>query len=173
MAVVTTLGSAAVVHAIPTDALYSILLLLHVGCAVIGFGALALTGVQARRARRGPTAPGSDGVRRFFEPGVNWAGRALYGVPLFGFALIAASQGDFSTNDGFVVIGLGLWALSALAAEAVVWPGERRIQQVVSNGWEMTGGPGGFVSDCRRVCASAFGLSIVFVAAVVLMVARP
>lgn len=173
MAVVTTHAGPAVVHAIPTDALYSILLLLHVACAVVGFGALALTGLQARRARRGPTAPGADGVRRFFEPGVNWAGRVLYGVPVFGFALIGASKGDFSTNDGFVVIGLGLWALSALAAEAVVWPGERRIQQAVSNGWDMTSGAGSFVSDCRRVSASAAGLSIVFVVAVVLMVARP
>lgn len=95
----------------------------------------AVTGIQARRARRGPTAAGSDGVRRYFRPGVNWAARALYGVPVFGFALISSSSGAFAAGDGFVVAGLGLWALAAVVAEAVVWPGERRIQEVVSTRW--------------------------------------
>src|ERR1700676_5507430 len=43
---------------VPTGALYSTLLLLHVLCAVVGFGTMVATGVQAARARRGPSAPG-------------------------------------------------------------------------------------------------------------------
>jgi len=176
MAAVTSPAVPVVVHGVPTDALYSILLLCHVGCAVVGFGALVLTGVQARRAGRGPSGPGAEGVRRFFRPGVNWAARTLYGVPLFGFALIAASKGAFSANDGFVVIGLGLWVLATMAAEAVVWPGERRIQSVVST-WAgavaESGSASSFAGDCRRVAWSAAGLSVIFVVAVVLMVARP
>ena len=170
---------AAVTHSVPTGAVYSILLLLHVATAVVGFGALALTGVQARRARRGPAADSSDGVRRFFRPGINWAARALYGVPVLGFALISASQGAFSAHDGFVVAGLGLWAVATVVAEFVVWPGERRIQEVVSSQWtdgrwaEGTGGDGRFETDCRRVAAAAAVLSAIFLVAVVLMVARP
>ncbi|MGA2521068.1 MAG: hypothetical protein ABSG81_09655, partial [Acidimicrobiales bacterium] len=72
----------------PTGPLYATLLILHVLCAVVGFGATVLTGVQAARARRGPSSATADGVRRYFRPGANWAGRALYGVPVFGFALI-------------------------------------------------------------------------------------
>ncbi|MGH9018001.1 MAG: hypothetical protein ACRDY1_09675 [Acidimicrobiales bacterium] len=165
-------GVVLVVHPVPKGALYSILLLLHVACAVLGFGALAMTGAQARRARRGPQAPGADGVRRYFSPGVNWAGRTLYGVPVFGFALLAASGGAFSAGDGFVVVGLGLWALAAAVAEMVLWPGERRIQEVVSRGWE-PGADAGFAGDCRRVATAAAGLGVVFVAAVIIMVARP
>ena len=103
MAPVTSPAFPAVVHAVPKGAVYSILLLLHVACALVGFGALAMTGVQARRARRGPTGHGAEGVRRFFGPGVNWAARALYGVPVFGFALISTSDGAFSAGDGFVI----------------------------------------------------------------------
>jgi Predicted integral membrane protein (DUF2269) len=169
MAAVTSHLGLAVVHSVPTGAVYSILLLLHVACAVIGFGALAMTGVQARRARRGPTAPGADGVRRYFRPGINWAARVLYGVPVFGFALISASQKAFAAGDGFVIAGLGLWAASTVVAEVVVWPAERRIQDVVSTTWETAG----LERDCRRVVMAAASLSVVFVVAVILMVARP
>ncbi len=167
-----------VVHAVPTDAVYSVLLLAHVACAVVGFGALVVTGLQARRALRGPGAAGADGVRRYFRPGVNWAARALYGVPVFGFALLSSSKGAFAAGDGFVVAGLGLWALSTVVAEVVVWPGERRIQEMVSTRWGA--GPGAttgpdhrFENDCRRVAVAAVVLSAVFLTAVVLMVAQP
>jgi hypothetical protein len=182
MACVTLPAFPAAVHSVPKGAVYSILLLLHVAAAVIGFGALALTGVQARRAGRGPAGAGSDGVRRFFRPGINWAARALYAVPVFGFALISSSAGAFSTQDGFVVAGLILWALATVVAEVVVWPGERRIQMVVSTGWDATDptaaepGPdteGRFAQDCRRVVLACGLLSAVFVAAAVLMVAQP
>jgi len=178
MAPVISPAVPAVAHPVPTGALYSVLLLVHVACAAVGFGALAATGLQARRARRGPAAAGSDGVRRYFRPGFNWAARALYGVPVFGFALISSSQGAFAAGDGFVVAGLGLWALSTVVAEAVVWPGERRIQEVVSTRWQ-TGGPETtgpdrrFDIDCRRVARAAALLSAVFLTAAVLMVAQP
>jgi uncharacterized membrane protein len=162
------LGLAAV-ESVPTGVGYSVLLLLHVACAVIGFGALATTGIQARRAGKG--GAGIEAVRRYFRPGVNWAARTLYGVPVFGFALIGASSGSFDAGDGFVVAGLGLWALAAVVAEAVVWPAERRIQTALSE----TGAADvpRFELDCRRVATAAVLLSVVFVAAVVLMVARP
>jgi hypothetical protein len=170
MAGVTSPVSPAVVHGVPTGAVYSILLLFHVGCAVVGFGAVAMTGVQARRARRGPEAKGAEGVRRYFRPGINVAARALYGVPVFGFGLIAASKGAFDSGDGFVVAGLGLWAVATVVAEVVMWPGERRIQEAVTGGWERARG---FDRQCLSVSVSAVALSVVFVAAVVLMVARP
>jgi hypothetical protein len=178
MASVTYPAGPAVVHAVPMGVGYSVLLLLHVACAVVGFGAVAVTGVQARRARRGPGDPGAEGVRRYFRPGVNWAARALYGVPVFGFGLISASDGAFSSGDGFVVAGLGLWALATVVAEVVLWPGERRIQAVVSSGWVSAGAvPSGsgrdFDLECRRVSAAAGVLSGVFLVAFVVMIAKP
>jgi uncharacterized membrane protein len=173
MASVTSPAGPALVLAVPTGAGYSVLLLLHVALAIVGFGAVAVTGVQARRARRGPAGPGAEGVRRYFRPGVNWAGRALYGVPLSGVALLSASQGAFSAGDGFVVSGLGLWAVAAVVAEVLVWPGERRIQAAVGGDWATTVSDGGFDRQCRRVSTAAGSLAVVFLAAFVLMIAKP
>jgi hypothetical protein len=168
---VTSGAVVVVVHPVPTGVGYSVLLLLHVGCAIVGFGALVMTGVQARRAARGPADARADGVRRYFRPGTNWAARFLYGVPVFGFALISASHGAFAPGDGFVIAGLGLWAAATVVAEVVVWPGERHIQSVMAEGWETSGGA--LALDCRRVAAAAALLAGVFLVAFVLMVAQP
>ena len=166
-------GPVGTLRAVPTGALYSVLLLLHVLCAVVGFGAVVLTGVQAFRARRGPAAPGAETVRRYFRPGPNWAGRALYGVPVFGFALIAASDGVFDGGDTFVVAGLLLWLGAVTVAEVVMWPAERRIQMELARRWDEGEPAGPLDEDCRRVVASAILLGAVFVAATVLMIGKP
>ena len=157
----------------PTGALYSVLLVLHVAAAVVGFGALALTGAQAGRAARGPAQAGAEGVRRYFRPGVNWAGRALYAVPVLGFALVADSAGAFGAADRFVLAGLVLWLAAAAAAEMVVWPAEQRIQAIVTTRWSDEGARPALVRDCARVRTWAALLDVVFLAAVVVMVAKP
>jgi hypothetical protein len=146
--------------------------MLHVLCAVVGFGAVGITGIQAARARRGPSAPGAAGVRRYFRPGVNWAGRVLFGVPVFGFCLLAASKGAFRADDGFVVAGLALWAAAAVVAEAVVWPAERRIQEALSRRWDDAADPR-LDRDCRLAARAASVLGIVFVASTVIMIGKP
>ena len=165
-------GPPAALNAVPTGALYSTLLMLHVLCALVGFGAVGITGIQATRVLRGPSAPGATGVRRYFRPGVNWTGRALYGVPVFGFCLLAASRGAFRAGDGFVVAGLILWTTAAVVAEVVVWPGERRIQQALERQWTDDGDPR-LDRDCRRAAAAAALLGVVFVGATVLMIGKP
>jgi len=166
-------GVAEPVHHVPTGALYTVLVVLHVLCAVVGFGAVVLTGVQASRVRLGPAAPGADSVRRYFRPGTNWAGRSIYGVPVFGFASIAASGGAWRAADGFVVIGLVLWLVAAISAELVVWPSERRVQNMVTSDWGDARWAGDLERECRRVAALSALLGGIFVVAVVVMVARP
>ena len=158
---------------VPTGALYSSLLLLHVLCAVVGFGTMVVTGLQAAGARRGPSAPGAEAVRRYFRPGVNWAGRALYGVPVFGFSLIGASDGAFHAGQGFVVVGLVLWLVAALLAEVVVWPGERRVQAALTERWGDSDTAPALDRDCQQVVVAAAVLALVFVAATVIMVGKP
>ncbi len=154
---------------VPSDAGYSALLILHVGSALVGFGALVLTGVQAARAARGTDGPTGEGLRRYFRPGVNWPARALYGVPLFGFALLADSRGAFRAGDPFVLAGLLLWLLAALLAELLVWPGERRIQARLAGEGEGTD----LARTGRRLAVAAGFLAAVFLASTVLMVVQP
>ncbi len=63
---------------------------------------------------------GDEGARpealtRYFRPGVNWAGRSLYGIPVFGFLLLALSHGAYSLRDGWVMSGLFIFVVMVLA----------------------------------------------------------
>lgn len=164
---------ALVTHPVPTSAGFSLLLVAHVAAALVGFGALGLSGVQAARARRGPTAPGAETVRRWFRPGANWAGRVVYLVPVLGYALVADSQGAFDVGDGFVVVGLVLWLAAAVLAEGVLWPAERRLQRQVGERWEVAATEPGFQRDCRLATGAAAVMAVVFVAALVVMFGKP
>jgi uncharacterized membrane protein len=164
---------AALARPVPTGPAYSVLLVLHVGATLVGFGALVTTGVQAARLRRGLAGVDSGMVRRYFRPGVNWPARALYAVPVFGFALLAESNGAFAVDDGWVVAGLVLWLVAAVVAEAVVWPGERRIQVLVAHRWNDPDAVPLLDRECRRVVTASGLLAAVFLAAVVVMVGKP
>ena len=168
------LGQAAsTLHWVPEGPGYSVLLVLHVAVAVVGFGTVAATGVQAARARRGPGQPGADGLRRYFRPGVNWAGRTLYLVPVLGFGLLADSSGAFDLGDAWVVAGLAVWVVAAVLAEVLVWPGERRLQTLVTERWDDPGARQALEEQCRRIAVTSAVLAGLFVAAVVVMVAKP
>lgn len=156
----------------PTGPAYSLVLVLHIVAAAVGLAAVVATGVQAVRARRGPSAAGAEGVRRYFRVGFNAVGRVLYGVPILGFTLIAISHGTVRAGDGFVVTGLVLWVASTLVAEVALWPGEQRIQRIVSSpGWRCD--DPALAEECRRVATAAVLVASLLVVAAVVMVAQP
>lgn len=114
----------------PGGAAYDIVLLLHVACVVVGLVTTTAAAATASRLRRVVRSPGPlpDPLRRYFRPGVNWAGRTVYGIPVFGFVLLAMSRGAFALRDGWILGGLALFAGVALLGEGVLWPAERRLQ---------------------------------------------
>ena len=124
------------VHAQPQGPAFDIVLLLHVGCVVAGLATVVTSAATAARLRRllrvGRPLP--EAVLRYFRPGVNWGGRLLYGIPIFGFALLAMSHGAYALSDGWVASGLADFVVVAVLAEGVLWPAERRIQASVSSG---------------------------------------
>lgn len=152
---------------------YDITLLAHVLAALVGFGSVAMAGGYALLVGRG--GPVSESVRRYYRPGVNWAGRIVFLVPVLGVALVAMSGGVWSFSDDWVMIGLVLWALAAVAGEAILWPAERRLQQIVTAERPDTERPDTEHrrSLCRRVAATSAVMLVVFVAAVVIMVSKP
>ena len=97
------------------DAAYDLILLAHVLAAAVGLGALVVAAANAWVLRR--SGPGPEPIRRYYRPGVNWAGRVLFLVPVLGLSLMALSHGDWSFSDGWITIGLALWALVAVSAE--------------------------------------------------------
>ncbi len=161
-----------VLAASTSNAGFDLLLIAHVTCAIVGFGALVTSGVQAARLGRVDPVSAPPALRRYFAPGVNWAGRVLYGVPVFGFLLLADSSGRLRAGDPWVIAGLALWGTAAVVAETVLWPAERRIQAVLA-GPGQAGGRRVLARDCRLVAGLGGAVGLVFVVATVLMVARP
>jgi len=160
-------------HRPPAGAGFDLLLLAHVACVIAGLGAVVVSGVQALRllgSANGGPLPAT--LLRYFGPGTNWVGRTLYGVPLFGFALLAASGGAYTLGDTWVMTGLVLWGVAALCAEGLLWPAERRIQAALS-GNRSAPAPATYRAPARRVAAVGVVLVVLLVAATVLMVAQP
>ena len=162
----------------PDGAGFDIVLLLHVGCVVVGLvttTAAAATASRLRRLLRAGTPP-PEPLLRYFRPGVNWAGRTVYGIPVFGFALLAMSQGAYALRDGWVLGGVALFAGVALLGEGVLWPAERRLQSALaaglaSEGPLVEGAPAD--RDAWAMGWAARGALLLLVAGVVLMLAQP
>ncbi len=149
------------------SAAYDIVLLAHVLSALVGFGAVVVSGAFAVVLAR--SGPESEAVHRYYRPGVNWAGRVLFLVPVFGAILVLISKGAWSFSDRWVAIGLVLWVVVAFGAEMALWPAERKLQVAVG-----TRAPIEAVrSLCTVVAAMAAGGFVVLVAASVIMVAKP
>ncbi len=146
---------------------YDVVLLAHVLSALVGFGTVVVAGGYAFAVYR--SGPDSEAVRRYYRPGVNWAGRVLFLVPVFGVILILMSRGEWSYSDGWVADGLTLWAVAAATGELVLWPSERRLQVAVGD----PGPVAGLRSNCIRVITAAVGVATVLIVATVIMVAKP
>ena len=194
-------ASLAIAQPPPTGPGYDVVLLLHVACVLTALVTVVVSGISAARlAAVPPDGRPGDALLRYYAPGVNWAGRAIYGVPVFGFALLAMSRGAFDLGDRWVLGGLLVWALVAVGAEGILWPTEQRIRSLlvlpgqgapppgtpVPAGEGVVGAalPQGIVTltdevlaEVRRLCRRAARSSAVLVAAIVvgsvLMVVQP
>lgn len=183
----------------PTGPLFDVILLLHVACALLGLASVVVSAVFATRLRamatwvaagNGPSNGGdlSASLRRYYAPGANWMGRVLYAVPVLGVALVAASKGYASFADGWLLGGVALWVAAIFLGEGVVWPGERRLQELCREDPTLAPtGPGTvgatgplaasqrttIIAACRRVVAGSLAMGAILVMAFVVMTARP
>jgi uncharacterized membrane protein len=172
-------------HNQPSGAAFDVVLLLHVACVVVGIVTIATAAATARRLGRltRTTAPLPETLQRYFRPGVNWAGRTIYGIPVFGFALLGMSRGAYAVTDAWVLLGLVLFVAVALLAESVLWPAERRLQHAVAAAVTPTAGPEAgpppvalseaVTADAARMERAASGALVLLAAATVLMIAQP
>jgi hypothetical protein len=160
----------------PDGAAFDVVLLLHVGCVAAGLVTTATAAATAARLRRllGSPRPLPEALRRYFRPGVNWAGRSIYGIPVFGFSLLAMSDGAYALGQGWVLGGLAVFATVALLGEGVLWPAERRLQLALVPGDAAPAeAPVSLDRDAATMSRSAVAVLVLLVAGTVLMVAQP
>jgi hypothetical protein len=153
---------------------YDVLVGLHALSAVVGFGAVGVSGTYAARARSAAEPRGDAGLRRYFHPGTNWAERCLLVTPVFGAILLWAGDSS-AVSEVWPWIGLGCWLVSAGVASGLCWPAERRVQAFFAGPPEGGDRPGlvEFREACRALQWGASGVSLCFLVAVVVMIWQP
>jgi len=156
------------VHHSVTNPAYVALLLAHVVAAVLGYGALGTTGAYARAARRSADPFSSATLAKFFGPGRPIASRLVLLVPILGGALVLASGRD-AASAAYPWIGLVLWLTSAGIAYYLMWPAESTAQDLFANARDR--------ADLRQAClrleVGAALTSLIFLAALVVMIGQP
>ncbi len=155
---------------------YDLLVGLHALSAVVGFGAVGVSGTYAARARSAAEPRQDPGLQRYFRPSTNWAERSLLLTPVLGAIVLWA--GDRSAVwQVWPWIGLGCWILAAAVATSRCWPAERKIQtwfaDVPDSGERPLPGLAEFREACRSVQWGASATSLCFLAAVVAMIWQP
>ena len=164
------------VHHQPDGPAFDVVLILHVGCVVVGLTTTVASALSAGRLRSllRTATPLPDAVLRYFRPGVNWAGRTIYGIPIFGFALLALGHGAYALPDGWVMGGLAIFVGIVLLAEGVLWPAERRLQvSLVATSDGGTPADASVPRDARAMERAAAVTLVLLVVGSALMVAQP
>jgi len=155
---------------------YDLLVGLHALSAVVGFGAVGVSGTYAARARSAAEPRQDPGLQRYFHPSTNWTERSLLLTPVLG--AIVLWVGDRSAVwQVWPWIGLGCWILAAAIATSRCWPAERRIQTWLADVPESRERPLPGLAEFREACRSvqwgASATSLCFLAAVVAMIWQP
>jgi hypothetical protein len=161
--------------------LYDALIALHVVSAVVGFGAVALSGLYGATARHPDRARATEEAARFFRsPGrAEWL---VLVVPFLGAAALGVRPSGADFADTWVIAASIIWLAAAALLLGVVRPAERRIRSDIRPLTE--GGPArpasvrpGPAPDLaaagRLLMWGAIGSDLLFVAALILMIGQP
>ncbi|MBV9660714.1 MAG: hypothetical protein JO337_06115 [Acidimicrobiales bacterium] len=148
------------VHPAGHPALYDGLVAVHVVCAVVGFGAVAVSGAYGALARR---LPASEEVRRYFRAR-GWAEYLVVATPVPGVAAMAVRPGGSDFGELWVIAGAVIWVTASTLLLRAVRPAEA----VIRAGEHPASALGG-----RRLMWAAAVSDVLFVIALFLMVTQP
>ncbi len=155
---------------------YDLLVGLHALSAVVGFGAVGVSGTHAARARSAAAPRGDAGLKRYFHPGTNWAERSLFLTPVLGAIVLWAGDSS-AVSQPWPWIGLGCWVLAVGFATGLCWPAERRIQLFLADAPDLGERPAPGLVEFREACTAlqwgASAISLCFLVAVVAMIWQP
>jgi hypothetical protein len=179
----------------PTGPAFDIVLLLHIGCVLIAIVTVVISAAQAGRLRglgladpsRDPDlwaeSPPPAELLRYYRPGPNYAGRVIWGVPIFGFILLGLSHDYYRFSQAWILTGLAIFIVVALLGEVLLWPTERRLQRLVQVSISEAAGPSvaadgasaplSMLGPTALIIALSFVMVVLMLVATVVMVAQP
>jgi hypothetical protein len=112
----------------PTGAGFDLVLIAHVGVALLCLVQFSLLAVGAFQIRTSPTDGFPQWAKNFFRPGTNWAGRSVHLLPVLGLVLVGLSKGAYSLSHLWVEAGIALYLGIAGVAEGWLFPAEQTLK---------------------------------------------
>ncbi len=156
------LGSVVLAATPGHQGIFDVLVAMHVVCALVGFGSVAISGVYGASARRsGEQGPSEETARYFRSRG--WPELLILAVPVFGATAVGFRPEGADFGDVWVIGGLVAWALASALLVGVVRPAEIRIR----------GGGADVHTSGSRLMWAAAASDVLFVVALALMITQP
>jgi hypothetical protein len=123
------------------DGAYKFLLALHILCAVVGFGAVALNGIYGQQIK-GRLMQGQVAEALAIHDANSFVSRIgeyfIYAVFVLGFAVLGLSDSVFSFSQSWVWLSVLLYVVGIGLSHGVMMPGEKRLGVLMR---EMLAGP--------------------------------
>jgi hypothetical protein len=161
---------------------YKLFLVLHVLCAIVGFGSVYLNGVYGAeiKKRRGPEALAVyDANYRVSKIGEY----VIYGVFIFGLAMVGMSDSVWKFSQTWVWLAATLFIIGLGVSHGILLPGVKRMgvlmREMVAAGPppEGAGGPPPQAAEMealgKRVGAAGMFLNLLIVVILFIMVWKP
>jgi hypothetical protein len=162
---------------------YKIVLLLHILCAIVGFGTVFLNGLYGREAKRRP-GPGGLAIT---EANLTVSGIAeyfIYAVFILGLALVGMSDKAWTFGQTWIWLATVLYLVGIGISHGVLFPNAKRMKELsaelVAAGPPPEGAPPGpppqVVEMERRgktLGAASTALHLLLVVILVLMIWKP
>ena len=135
----------------PSGSLFRLMLLLHIACAMLGFGAVAFNGVYRMRARR-QGGPEEAGVLEANSEVSRIAEILIYATFVFGILVVAASKSEWKFSQSWLSAGMLLYLIDIGVLHALIRRSERQYAALLHrvNG-AGRGGPAGGVAELERL----------------------
>jgi uncharacterized membrane protein len=157
---------------------YNLVLLLHILCAIVGFGGVILNGVYAARARQLPPEQNLAVMEVNSFVSMKVAEIFIYLVPVFGLGLV--SMGDWGWGSLWIWLSIVLYVVSLGVSHGALMPTVERMldlqRELVAAG-PPAGGPPPQAAQLEAMGKKVGGLSMVLnlslVAILVLMIWKP
>lgn len=160
-----------------TAVIYRIILLGHIGAAIVGFGALITHGSFHAAAVRSP-ASGAAPVLRAAASGARLAEYGLYAVLGFGIVLIALSDDVYRYSEPWISASFVVWFLVVGLVHGLIRPARAQLLELASVA--VPDGDGNDLverSDAQpllaRLAIGEAGTQLLLLGALILMIWKP
>src|SRR5438046_1304352 len=109
-----------------SSGIYKFVLVLHILCAIVGFGSVMLNGIYSAQAKKRP-GPGGLAVTEANEFVSTIGSYFIYAVFVLGLALVGMSDKAWKFSQSWVGIAMLLYIIALGVAHGVLIRGQKRM----------------------------------------------